>query len=134
VKAKCDVQPEEFSGQVTLVRADQLDHGDLAVVVADPRRHATEEGEGPGMAFVESRGAFSREETAGSGIAVRQRQHAQGGLVPHAGDDDLGAAEVHLALAGRVEQGHEDFRLGLLGGPDGVADVTGATRIAVFVA
>jgi hypothetical protein len=67
-------------------------------------------------------------------MAVRQRQDEQGRLLAGAGADDLGAAEIALGLAGRVEQGHEDFRLGLLRGRDGGADDAGAGWVVVRVA
>jgi hypothetical protein len=51
------------------------------------------------MAVAEGLGALGREQAAKAGVAVRQRQHEQGGFVPYPGDD-LGAAEVDLALAG----------------------------------
>jgi hypothetical protein len=54
--------------------------------------------------------------------------------VADAGDDDLGATEVGLGLAGRVEQGHEDLGLGLLAGADGVADDAGTASVIVLVA
>src|SRR5262249_130500 len=127
------LQPQKLSRQVTLVRADQLGHGDFAVVVAEARRHAAEKGEGPGMALVERLGTFPRKETAKTRIAVRERQHEQGRLVTHAGNDALGAAKVHLALAGRMEQGHEDLGLGLLVDADGVADDAGAAGVTVLV-
>jgi hypothetical protein len=128
------LQPEEFPGQLALARPGQLGDGNLAVVVADPRRHAAEEGEGAGMALVEGLRAFPGEEATEAGVAGRQRQDEQGGLIPHAGDDHPGAAEVHLALAGRVEQRHEDLGLGLLVGADGIADDAGAPRVALLVA
>ncbi len=127
------LQPEEFPGQLALVRPGELGHGDLAVVIADAGRNAAEEGEGLGVAFVEGLGAFPGEEAAEAGVAVRQRQHEQGRLVPYPGDDYLGAAEVHLALAGRVEQRHEDLGLGLLVGADGIADDAGTPRVTLLV-
>ena len=57
------------------------------------------------MALVEGLGAFPRKKTAKACVAVRQRQDEQGRLVTHASDDDLGAAEVHLALTGRMDRG-----------------------------
>src|SRR5579883_1994710 len=128
------LQAEEFAGQSALVRAGELGHGDLAVVVADPRGYAAEEGEGADVALVEGLGALPREDATEAGVAVRQRQHEQGGLVRDTGNDDLGAAEVHLALAGRMEQGQEDLRLRLLVGADGGADDAGTAGVAVLIA
>src|SRR5262245_58137764 len=113
-KGEMRLQPEKLLGQLPLVRADELGDGDPAVVVADPRGHAAEEREGPCVALVEGLGAFPREETAETRVAVRQRQDEQRGLVPHPRDDYLGAAEVHLALTRRMEQRYKDLRLRLL--------------------
>jgi hypothetical protein len=128
------LEAEKFSGQVTLVRADQLDHGNFAVVVADPPRHTVEESEGTGMALLESLGAFPRKKTAETGIAVRQRQHEEGRVVAYARDDDLSAAEIQLALTRWVKQGHEDLSLRLLVGTHGIAVDACTTELAVFVA
>src|SRR5581483_11412497 len=133
-KGEMRLQPEKFLGQLPLVWTGELDHGDLAVVVADPRRHAAEEREGSCVALVEGLGAFPREEAAETRVAVRQRQHEQRGLVSHPRDDHLGAAEVHLALARGMEQRYKDLGLRLLVAANGVANNARAPRVALLIA
>jgi hypothetical protein len=55
-------------------------------------------------------------------------------LLADAGADALGATEIALSLAGRVEQRHEHFLLGLLIGCDRGANVAGAGWVVVRVA
>ena len=86
------------------------------------------------MAGVKGLGAFPREQAAEAGVAVRQGQDEQGGLVADASDDDLGVSEITLGLPGRMQQGDEDLSLGLLVGGDGSTDDAVTALVVVLVA
>src|SRR5262249_42352835 len=108
------LQTQELPIEAALVWPGEAGHGGLAVVVADAAGHAAEEGAGADVALVKGFGAFAWEQAAEAGVAVRQGEDEQGRLVADTGHDHLGAAEVTLGFTRRMEQGDEDFGLGLL--------------------
>ena len=63
-----------------LAAAGDLGDGDLGVVVADPPRHAAEEGEGADVPLEERLGALAREGADEEGVGVRQGHDEQGHL------------------------------------------------------
>ena len=103
---------------LSLAAAGDLCHRDLAVVVADLSRHATDEAEGPIMAFEEGLGALPWKRLNVEGIRIRQRHHEQRHLLPLTGEVDIGEAEVDLGLARWMREGHEDLLPDVLPLPD----------------
>jgi hypothetical protein len=83
--------------------------------------------------LLERLGTLAREQAGEAGVAVGQRQHEQGGLVPRLGDHHLGPAEVALGLPGRVRQRHEGLGLALLPGRDRGTHDAGTAGVVVLV-
>ena len=128
------LQSQELARRRLAASADDLRHGDLRVVVADPLGHAAEELERTDVALLERLGAFAGKRLAEEGVAVRQRHHAEHHLDLAATIDGLRLAEVELGFARRMRQRHEDFGRLLLAAPDLVADDRDPAGVAVFVA
>jgi hypothetical protein len=128
------LEPQELGGELAVAAAEDLGHGDLEVVVADPARDAAEEGEGPGMPLQERLGAFAREGAAEEGVGVRQGHDEHRHLGGPSVERDLGLAEVDLGLAGRVGQRDEDLGAAQPPGGDGLLDDSQAASIGVLVA
>jgi hypothetical protein len=84
--------------------------------------------------LVEGFRAFTREQAAEAGVALRQGEDEQGGLVANTSHNNLGMSEIALGNAGRVQQGDEDLGVGLFEGGDGVADDAGTARVVVLIA
>jgi hypothetical protein len=72
------LQPHEFTRDLATSPADDLGHGNLAVVVTDPAWHPTKKLERPSMTFQEYLRAFSGKHLAEDGVRVRQRHHEDG--------------------------------------------------------
>jgi hypothetical protein len=128
------LEPGEGVGERPCPTVEDLGDGDLEVVVADPPRHAAEEGEGPDVALEEGLGAFAREGTDEDGVGVRQGHDEQGDLDRLAIEVDLGLAEADLGLARPVGQRDEDLGGTPPGGGDDKLDGGQAAGVAVFVA
>ena len=95
-------KPEKLAGYLALARAENLGHGNLAVVVADPSPRAAEELKCSTVAFLERLGTFTRERLNEKGVRIGQRHHEQSDLLAQAVQIDLGEAKIDLGFAHRM--------------------------------
>lgn len=72
---------QELASRFSPAITDDLGDRDLAVVVADAARHATEELEGPAVIFLKRLGAFLGKHLTEDRVAVGQRDHKESGLL-----------------------------------------------------
>ena len=112
------LEPLKLPRHLSLAAAGDLCHCDLAVVVADLSRHATNESERTIVALEKGLGALPWKCLDKDGVGVRQRHHEQRHLLPLTSDVDVREAKVDLGLARRVRERHEDFLPGVLPLPD----------------
>ena len=109
--------------------AHDLRHRDPRVVVTDPRRHGTEELEGPHMSLPEGLGALPFKGCHEHRVAVWQGHHEEGNLAQLPVDPGQRMTKIHLRFARHMLQRQEHLLPGLTQAPDGVLH----RRVAAFV-
>jgi hypothetical protein len=128
------LQSQEFSRRLFASLPNNLRHGDLRIIVADPLRHAAEELERANVACLEGLGAFTGKRLAEERVAVGQRHDAEHDLDLTTTIDGLRLAEVELGFTRRMRQRHEHFRRRLFVASDLVTDDSDLARVVVLVA
>src|SRR5271154_6365676 len=98
------LQSLELPGYFPAASACNLGHRDLAVVVADPPRHAPKESKGPLVPLLKRLRAFVRKHLAEDGVRVGQGHHEHRYLDLLTTKADLGFPEIDLGLTRPVRQ------------------------------
>ena len=108
IKQVMTLEVAKSTGQLPfLAPANDLRHRNLGVVIRDAPGHASEELEPLHMAFPKGLRAFTLKGHHEVRIAVGQRHHHERHLAQPPIHLHQGLPEIHLRLAGSVDQGHK---------------------------
>ena len=121
-------QLQEPRRQLPQPRPDDLDDGDLAVVIRDPAGNAPQEGKGPHVPVPERLGALPLIRPHEERVGIRQGHHEETDLPQHPAHLHQRVPEIHLRFPRRMRQGQEDFLTGPPNLPDRILDDRVAAR------
>ena len=126
------LQSQKLLGRLPTATANNLGDGNLAVVIADTTRDASEVLECSPVPLLKGLRAFLREHLAEDRIRVRQRHDEESHLHKLSLEHDGHFAEIGLCFTRSVAQRYEDLGLTLLPSANRILDDRVAAVVSVL--